>query len=153
MSAALSSLLDSDESAYMIVIRIADGIFADMQRDGAMSDDDMSALSFLFGSTFAKALPIVDAQSVSMILAAPSNRYIFTVSGSEPLPYHCTLHHCSCPAFHNAVVTDANAVYCKHQLAVRIAAATKTHKVKAVSDAELTALLQAQSRRRSSAAH
>src|SRR6202022_1877974 len=67
----------------------------------------------------------IDSGIFEMIMIGiPSNRYCFSVRGSDLYPYICTYLSCTCQAFLNGCVMG-NALYCKHQLAARLAYSLK----------------------------
>ncbi|XP_071179094.1 zinc finger SWIM domain-containing protein 7-like isoform X4 [Mytilus edulis] len=67
---------------------------------GKITDEILSALSFVYQSSLLPALDLVDHRNVSH-MTSPSGRSIYQVIGSSGTPYTCftTSFYCSCPAF------------------------------------------------------
>ena len=67
---------------------------------GQLSDELLLALHNVFGQAFEQSLDLIDRRKVSLVTSR-SGRQVFTVSGSKPQPYVCSLAEkfCSCPAF------------------------------------------------------
>ena len=129
------------EHAYLLILRLTDSLLTRVYSGRALLDQELLQLHALYGSTLEKALGIVDAEGVTVVRAEESGRFVFQVEGSEVRPYTCTLHHCSCPAYTNSVLLRPDSVYCKHQLASRLAHALGKVRERAVSDAEFNRLV------------
>lgn len=112
----------------------ADEAFRRMEASGSVSEADLALLNFLFPSAFRKALEICDAKMVTRVTAEPSGKVFFQVEGSETFPYVCFFHYCNCKFFLKSCVLRDDHLYCKHQLAARVAHATNTARDATVSD-------------------
>lgn len=138
------------ELTCAIVLHATDAAFTQLQNEAqsqdrttniqsASQDAALMQLHSLYGSVLEKAVTLVDRGFVTMLRARPSDRFTFSVHGSNnqsDSAYICSLHHCSCPAFTNSVALKTEHIYCKHQLAARLAYALNKIKVTEMSDAE-----------------
>ena len=129
------------EHAYLLILRLTDSILAHVQATRTLLDQHLLQLHALYGATLEKAVGIVDVEGVTVVRADTSGRFVFQVEGSEVRPYSCTLHHCSCPAYTNSVLLRPDSVYCKHQLASRVAHALGKVRERVVSDAEFNQMV------------
>ncbi|GMN37843.1 hypothetical protein TIFTF001_007158 [Ficus carica] len=110
----------------------------------AVTDDQLSILIFLFGKNFERAIRIVDQKGVKKISAEPSGRSIFQVVGESKRKdeYFCFPEHfCACYSFYYDIVSKAEQLCCKHQLAARLAASLRSCIEVEVSDEQLALLL------------
>ncbi|PSC73313.1 zinc finger SWIM domain-containing 7 [Micractinium conductrix] len=97
-------------------------LLASVAAAGSATDEQLSALHFLFDTHVAKALQIVDQGGVWCFVGAGSGRRVFKVQGQSAEAYVVFPgHYCSCQAFFFDVVSKEDAVTCKHQLAARLA--------------------------------
>ncbi|GAX74236.1 hypothetical protein CEUSTIGMA_g1685.t1 [Chlamydomonas eustigma] len=104
-------------------------------------DHHLLSLHHLLGKNFSNALKIVDEGGVSNLEAKGSGRIIYMVQGKTEQYYTVFPgHYCSCQAFFYEVC-QGNALYCKHQLAARMASIMKQHKSACVSGEELAVAL------------
>ncbi|XP_024360276.1 uncharacterized protein [Physcomitrium patens] len=112
---------------------------------GAVTDEQLSALYFIFNKNLERALRILDQGGVQHVVSHPSQRSVFQViaeSKSGSNSYLCFPDHfCSCQSFFFDVVSRSDQFCCKHQLAAMLASALRGCKNVTVSDAELAHLL------------
>ncbi|XP_031261175.1 zinc finger SWIM domain-containing protein 7 isoform X2 [Pistacia vera] len=109
-----------------------------------VSEDQLSTLYFLFGKNLEKATRIVDQKGVKTISGEPSSRFIFQVMGESRRKeeYYCFAeHYCACYSFFYDIVNKGEQLFCKHQLAARLAAALGACIEIKVSDEQLALLL------------
>ena len=84
-----------------------------------VTDTHLAALSLLFDKHVVKAASIVDSHGVSSHEGKESGRLVYQVKSTGGDPYTVFPgHYCSCHSFFYDVVSRAEVVYCKHQLAV-----------------------------------
>ncbi|KAK4769014.1 hypothetical protein SAY86_027164 [Trapa natans] len=111
---------------------------------GAVTDEHLSILHFLFGKNFESATRIVDQGGVKKISGEPSGRSIFQVVGESRRKeeYFCFAEsYCACYSFFYDVVSRGEQLCCKHQLAARLAASIGSCKEAKIPDEELAILL------------
>lgn len=111
---------------------------------GAVTEEQLSILHFLFGKNFDRATRIVDQRGVKRISGQPSGRYIFKVVGEsrKKEEYFCfAKHYCACYSFFYDIVNRGEQLCCKHQLAARLAASLGACAGVTVSDEQLALLL------------
>ncbi|XP_071179091.1 zinc finger SWIM domain-containing protein 7-like isoform X1 [Mytilus edulis] len=110
---------------------------------GKITDEILSALSFVYQSSLLPALDLVDHRNVSH-MTSPSGRSIYQVIGSSGTPYTCftTSFYCSCPAFRYSVLMKDDHLMCKHVLAIKLSEAMKLTKELAITDDEMATLLK-----------
>ncbi|XP_076106156.1 zinc finger SWIM domain-containing protein 7-like isoform X2 [Mytilus galloprovincialis] len=110
---------------------------------GKITDEILSALSFVYQSSLLPALDLVDHRNVSH-MTSPSGRSIYQVIGSSGTPYTCftTSFYCSCPAFRYSVLMKDDHLMCKHVLAIKLSEAMKLTKALAITDDEMATLLK-----------
>ncbi|KAH8090753.1 hypothetical protein HD553DRAFT_14787 [Filobasidium floriforme] len=100
------------------------------------TDDDLSALSFIFGPMLMPALTLVDRGDVNKI-SLPNGRQLYRVTGTKgksytvyPADVRQANAYCPCAAFTYSCLVAEQQLMCKHVLAVRIA--EKTGRCKAI---------------------
>ncbi|XP_047972342.1 zinc finger SWIM domain-containing protein 7 [Salvia hispanica] len=123
---------------------VAESIWQEIEATHSVSDDQLSTLHFIFGKNFERATRIFDQAGVKRISGQPSGRSIFQVVGEsrKKEEYLCfPEHYCSCYSFFYDVINRGEELCCKHQLAARLAASTRTCVDVKVSDEELALLL------------
>ncbi|XP_052103347.1 zinc finger SWIM domain-containing protein 7-like isoform X2 [Mytilus californianus] len=110
---------------------------------GKITDEILSALSFVYQSPLLPALDLVDHRNVSH-MTSPSGRSVYQVIGSSGTPYTCftTSLYCSCPAFRYSVLMKDDHLMCKHVLAIKLSEAMKLTKTLEVTDDEMATLLK-----------
>ncbi|CAH1252934.1 ZSWIM7 [Branchiostoma lanceolatum] len=107
-----------------------------------MSDDLLSALQDVFGSSLLASLDIVDRKGVTHV-TSPSGRHLYLVVGSSGKLYTCLPSglYCPCSFFTYATLMRGESLVCKHVLAVQLAQAMGALQELSVSDEELIGLL------------
>jgi len=110
---------------------------------GTLTDDVLSALSFVLQGPLQQALELVDRRSVTRVEAAPSGRKAYKVTGSTGLPYTCLTSslYCGCPAYKFTVLKKAEALMCKHVMAVKLCEAMDTCKHEEITDQQMADML------------
>ncbi|XP_078669842.1 zinc finger SWIM domain-containing protein 7-like [Branchiostoma floridae x Branchiostoma belcheri] len=111
-------------------------------RNGYLSDDLLSALQDVFGTSLLSALDIVDRKGVTHV-SSPSGRHLYLVVGSSGRLYTCLPSglYCPCTYFTYAALMKWEALVCKHVLAVQLSQAMEACQELNVSDEELVGLL------------
>jgi len=107
------------------------------------------ALHSLHGIVLEKAVGVLDLdksrEPIVVLRAKQSGRYVFLVaaSKSDEAHYLCTSHHCSCLAFAKTVAVNDRIehLFCKHQLASRIAYARGTFVAIQLEETEFNACI------------
>ncbi|KAG2498191.1 hypothetical protein HYH03_003945 [Edaphochlamys debaryana] len=119
---------DPDAAATAVSItRAGDACFAELEElvEGNpgtdIPDDILASLHLLFGKNLAKALEVVDAGGITAHVGERSGRTVYKVPGRGDVYTVFPSHYCSCQSFMYDIVGRGEAVYCKHQLAVRLA--------------------------------
>jgi len=116
-----------------------------IESSGAVTDDQLSMLYFMFDKNLERALRILDQGGVQCIISHPGRRSVFQVIGeskSGPNSYLCFPEHfCSCQSFFFDVVSRNEQLCCKHQLAAKLAKALHRYRDVTVSDNDLAHLL------------
>ncbi|KVI10835.1 Zinc finger, SWIM-type [Cynara cardunculus var. scolymus] len=105
---------------------------------------DTFSLHTLFGKNLERATRIVDQKGVKKISAETSGRSIFQIIGESKRKeeYLCfPQHYCGCYSFFYDIVNRGEQLYCKHQLAARLAVSLGTCDDVKVSDEQLAQLL------------
>ena len=94
------------------------------EENGRISDDLLSALSFVFQHALLPAFELLDQRAVCHY-SCPSGRELYRVRGSGGRMYSCftSSNYCSCPSFVYTVLVREDALLCKHALAVQLARA------------------------------
>ncbi|KAJ9561126.1 hypothetical protein OSB04_006286 [Centaurea solstitialis] len=104
----------------------------------------MINLHTLFGKNLERATRIVDQKGVKRISGETSGRFIFQIIGESRRKeeYLCfPEHYCGCYSFFYDIVNRGEHLYCKHQLAARLAVSLGTCDDVKVSDEQLAQLL------------
>jgi predicted nucleic acid-binding Zn finger protein len=138
----------SSESIYVSLIRLSDILFRSIAATGKVSAVQLATLHFLFPK-FLQGLDLYESKAVRQINCSLTQRFVFHVL-SESAKYHnsywdntsthisaanegnlteynglsgylVSWHHCSCEYFHHSVLLQQATIYCKHQLAARLA--------------------------------
>ncbi|XP_031261177.1 zinc finger SWIM domain-containing protein 7 isoform X4 [Pistacia vera] len=123
---------------------VAESLWKSIESTRSVSEDQLSTLYFLFGKNLEKATRIVDQKGVKTISGEPSSRFIFQVMGESRRKeeYYCFAeHYCACYSFFYDIVNKGEQLFCKHQLAARLAAALGACIEIKVSDEQLALLL------------
>ncbi|KAK9803872.1 hypothetical protein WJX72_001088 [[Myrmecia] bisecta] len=126
------------------VARVADSVFSQLQSAAPdVVDSHLSSLNFLFDKNCGRALQIVDQGGVKCFIAQDSRRKVFQVQGKTAADQYIVFpeHYCSCQAFFYDTVGRGDAVYCKHQLAARIADSLQRCVMAEVPDTVLAMML------------
>ncbi|KAM7474732.1 hypothetical protein LguiB_021975 [Lonicera macranthoides] len=131
---------------------VADSVWKDIE--STLNDDQLSIFSiecfpvhrllFLFGKNIERATKIVDQRGVKRIYGEPSGRSIFQVMGESRRKeeYFCfPENYCACYSFFYDIVNRGEQLFCKHQLAARLAASVGACVDVKVSDKQLALLL------------
>eukprot|EP00878_Enallax_costatus_P007130 GHUV01007473.1.p2 GENE.GHUV01007473.1~~GHUV01007473.1.p2 ORF type:complete len:139 (+),score=23.19 GHUV01007473.1:150-566(+) len=124
---------------------IADQCFEELathvDNQGQVAVEHLARLHLLLGRNFQKALQVVDQNEVECFQAQTSGRRIFQVKGKTGQYVTFAKTYCSCQAHYYEVVSRAEAPYCKHQLAARLALVLKRCPVTYVPDTALAEFL------------
>ncbi|KAH9563212.1 hypothetical protein CY35_05G113100 [Sphagnum magellanicum] len=116
-------------------------ILAAVEASATVTDEQLSMLNFLFEKNLERALRILDQGGVQRVTSEPSHRTMFQVIGESKSAAPCYLcfpdHYCSCQSFYFDVVAKSEQIYCKHQLAAKLANALHMCKEVTMSDEEL----------------
>eukprot|EP00879_Flechtneria_rotunda_P012810 GHRR01013376.1.p1 GENE.GHRR01013376.1~~GHRR01013376.1.p1 ORF type:complete len:136 (+),score=40.79 GHRR01013376.1:228-635(+) len=124
---------------------IADKCFNDMasqmDKQGQVTVDQLARMALLLGKNWQKALQVVDQDEVQCFQAENSGRKVFQVQGKNGQYITFSRTYCSCQAHYYEVVCKAEAPYCKHQLAARLALILKRCPVAVVPDAAMAEFL------------
>jgi predicted nucleic acid-binding Zn finger protein len=145
----------SGVSTPIPAVDVADAVFAEIRNSGSdttapeLTDRHLEILLFVFDEKhLSNALVLVQTQKVKRLVAETSLRTCFQVQGrtvkENYLCYPNT--YCSCRAFQWDVISRGEHVACKHQLAVKIAAATNAFASSTISDLLMAQLLEAYTR-------
>ncbi|XP_024968353.1 zinc finger SWIM domain-containing protein 7 [Cynara cardunculus var. scolymus] len=127
-----------------ISLLVAETIWSHMESTRSVSDEQLSILHTLFGKNLERATRIVDQKGVKKISAETSGRSIFQIIGESKRKeeYLCfPQHYCGCYSFFYDIVNRGEQLYCKHQLAARLAVSLGTCDDVKVSDEQLAQLL------------
>ena len=92
---------------------------------------------------------IVDSRKVSVMRDVVTGQFFFSVRGQnhgDSDVYTCSFHHCSCPAFHKQVTQSKQSIYCKHQLAARIAISLNKLKIEELQQNQWKEMLNKQAK-------
>nr|XP_022335427.1 zinc finger SWIM domain-containing protein 7-like [Crassostrea virginica] len=133
--------------ARQTIITVAEQLLEDAgtayTTTGAVSDEILSALNFVFKAPLLPALVIVDHRDVTTI-TCPSGRKIHQVVGSSGTPYIClpSSYYCSCPSYRYSVLLRDEHLMCKHVIAMKLAVGMGVSKQQEVTDQEMTTLLK-----------
>ncbi len=100
-------------------------------------------MSLLFDNHVVKAASIVDSHGVTCHEGKESGRLVYQVKSKDGDPYTVFPgHYCSCHSFFYDVVSRAEVVYCKHQLAVFLSDALGRTKKSRVPDKVVAEILE-----------
>eukprot|EP01079_Euglenida_sp_SAG-EU17-18_P004743 gene4743-4917_t len=80
----------------------------------------MRELNFVHYKALQQAVGIVDKGLVCRVVADPSERALYVVSGQKGTRYTTLDSFCSCPHFQMNVIGKGEAFMCKHLLAVHL---------------------------------
>ncbi|GAB4814867.1 hypothetical protein N2152v2_001913 [Parachlorella kessleri] len=102
------------------------------------------SLNILFERHLSNALQLIDQGGVFCFVGERSGRRVYQVQGQRSNERYTVFpaHFCSCQSFHYDVVSKAEAVYCKHQLATRLAVCLGKARTTHVADTVLADVLQ-----------
>lgn len=142
-------MITTHNKALPAVEEVTDACFKELdckvQAEGltTVPDDLLLRLHHLCGKNWLSALRIVDEAGVKCLIANPSGRKLFRVNGKSPGDHYTVFpeHYCSCQAFFFEVVNRSDALYCKHQLAARLAAVLRKCQNVTVTDLVMAQML------------
>ena len=102
-------------------------VCADVRRcpdtDGPLWSESWAALNYLCPDALAGATEILDKKTITCVLARESRREYFMVdSGKSKKSHTCLPGFCSCMAYCLKTAAKPDALVCKHELAVLLAA-------------------------------
>ncbi|KAI0504815.1 hypothetical protein KFK09_015768 [Dendrobium nobile] len=123
---------------------VADSIWREIKSSRSVSDDHLANLHLLFGDNLESATIIVDQGGVQKHTGNPSGRFIFKVVGKskETEKYICFPgHFCTCHSFFYDVVSKGERLFCKHQIAFKLAEAAGMCKEVSITDEKLAEIL------------
>ncbi|KAF8060030.1 ZSWIM7 [Scenedesmus sp. PABB004] len=134
-----------DGPAIPSIAQVADRCFeelaAHVEAGGQITVEHLSKLGLLLGRNWAKALSVVDGGDVECFEGEASGRRVFQVKGKSGVYLTFARTYCACQAHYYEVVCKAEAPYCKHQLAARLAVILQRCPVTVVPDATLAQFL------------
>ncbi|KAK1395119.1 zinc finger SWIM domain-containing protein 7 [Heracleum sosnowskyi] len=123
---------------------VAESVWNDIESTRSVTDKHLDSLNFLFGKNMESAARIVDLKGVKKISGELSGRTIFQVTGESKRKeeYFCfPEHYCSCQSFFYDIVKNGKQLFCKHQIAARLASSAGLCIDVKVSDEQLAVLL------------
>lgn len=110
----------------------------------SVTDSHLAALTLLFDKHVVKAASIVDSYGVTSHEGKESGRIVYQVRSKDGDPYTVFPgHYCSCYSFFYDVVSRAEGVCCKHQLAVFLSNALGRTRKSKVPDRVVAEILEA----------
>ncbi|KAL8116287.1 uncharacterized protein LOC141667095 [Apium graveolens] len=125
-------------------ILVAESIWKEIESTRSVNDEHLDKLRFLFGKNMESAARIVDLKGVKKISGDQSGRTIFQVTGESKRKeeYFCfPEHYCSCQSFFYDIVKNGKQLFCKHQIAARLASSSGLCVDVKISDEQLAVLL------------
>ena len=126
------TLSPSPESVYLSLLRLSDLIFKQIHSTHSITDLQLQTLHYLFPK-FYFGLELYENNAVKLIFCEETREYVFHVTSTENSSnkyttlfkgfngYITNWHYCTCSDFQQSVISQNNAIYCKHQLAARLA--------------------------------
>lgn len=129
---AVTKLFERLESKYSVAHQVECKLNRDSHIFGAIKrfysnisvvDSDLLELNGLFGETLKQALDIVDRNKVKIYRDKSEGKELIEISSYKNIVYRLlpNVNYCSCKAFHQKVVKERQAFFCKHILGARLA--------------------------------
>lgn len=103
---------------------VLDAVCARVRREGALSDESLHQLHFLFDKTLVSAVDLLDHATITRVAPRGATaRAFWRVQSTSGHVYHCFSGYCTCQAFAFLLAHGSHGLlsHCKHQLAARLA--------------------------------
>ncbi|XP_017228070.1 uncharacterized protein LOC108203586 [Daucus carota subsp. sativus] len=123
---------------------VAESVWKEIESTRSVNSQHLEILHFLFGKNLESAARIVDLKGVKKISGQLSGRTVFQVMGESKRKeeYFCfPEHYCSCHSFFYDIVKNGRQLFCKHQIAARLASSIGFCVDVKVSDEQLAVML------------